>query len=547
MSDKPLGALDPWVDAARTTDPARIEALSMQVHSSATREACARNPYCPASVVERLSRDISWRVRVAVADRVGLPPSIVDNLSRDDHVDVRTAVARNPALGLSAEAFDRLVSDTGYSVRLACAARLDLLPDHVRLLKADPTRGVRQLMANRTNRTAAETLLTLLNEPPDQDESLELLVKEAAETRSHQRMKELSRHKLSSVREAVAGNPNCGYDLLMQLASDYLPVREAVARRQPRLPPDVVYLLFEDKNERVRISVAERSEALPLSVLDAFVQDQSTLVRLACVQRDDLHPVHVDQLARDECKAVRDALSQHWAATNRNQLHESLRSMVEAALFRPPEQPAEPVVEPVEPVEPQPPATPAPETHMALTNPTDPTLAMLASAGGDVLGAVSIMALSDGFAELGAQLLEAAASSVMLQPIAQRGWRSWLPWAQQAAPAAITAADLLRSESGRRLASLVGAVIVHYVLTHQAKELPGAATGAAAMSAAVTVNGALLARGLVPDPGALIAKAVELSKSAIQAGQGAALLAQTFGAAAPVTAAAVEVVRARAE
>lgn len=93
----------------------------------------------------------------------------------------------------------------------------------------------------------------------------------------------------------------------------------------------------------------------------------------------------------------------------------------------------------------------------------------------------------------------------------------------------------------------MGAVIVHYVLTHQAKDMPGAATGASAMAAAVTVNGALLARGLVPDPGALIAKAVELSRSAIQAGQGAALLAQSFGAVAPVTSAAVEVVRARAE
>lgn len=345
-SEEDLGMTDMglsrWEEAAQATDPDRIRVLSLS-DSTLVKEACARNPCCPAAVVERLSLDALWRVRAMVATRVGLPHDIVLRLSKDSHTDVRLEIAKNHKLGLSVETLDRLVADREYAVRRACAEREDLHPEHVRLLEADQTLGVRQALAARKKASEASELASKLQVLPELERladqalgvhqalgvrkeddrkeddrvvvevweahkeetrkaselaseaselqvqlELERLQQEALKLSDQKLLEALARHEVYN-RVAVATNEHCSHDLLLCLAKDASwNVREAVARRQS-LPFDVLYLLANDPDERVRLSVAERVVLQP-TLLQTLIKDQSPQVRSACARRQDRRP-----------------------------------------------------------------------------------------------------------------------------------------------------------------------------------------------------------------------------------------------------------------
>lgn len=175
---------------------------------------------------------------------------------------------------------------------------------------------------------------------------------------------------------------------------------------------------------------------------------------------------------------------------------------------------------------------------------TDPTLALLWSAGTRAAGGAAALAAQDAVIELGAQLLAHVGGLAPEVPAR----RSWWPWARATvAPMAMTAADVLRTERGRRAAGLVGALVLHGVLTHgPGARMAGAELGASAAAAAVEANALLLLRDLAPDPAALIAKAMAAAEGLIAAGRAAQSVSAMLPSAAPASVAEAVEVRAGA-
>jgi hypothetical protein len=118
---------------------------------------------------------------------------------------------------------------------------------------------------------------------------------------------------MAQIKELVAGNPSCPYDVLVMLADDRdAAVRLAVAKNRTAPAEPVLRVLAHDKEMFVRRWVASRPD-VPVWLLEELKADREVHVR-CCVARNPASPAGLlELLVRDEAQQVRQAV-----ATNTN-------------------------------------------------------------------------------------------------------------------------------------------------------------------------------------------------------------------------------------
>ena len=116
-------------DALAAIVEATLGPGELEVPNWVMRERVAGNPGAGPDLLERLARDRSARVRLAVADNRCTPPALLVSLSNDEDVLVRAGVARHPST--PEHVLADLVRDPDYAVRHEVPeARLKLLARH---------------------------------------------------------------------------------------------------------------------------------------------------------------------------------------------------------------------------------------------------------------------------------------------------------------------------------------------------------------------------------------------------------------------------------
>jgi hypothetical protein len=154
---------------------------------------------------------------------------------------------------------------------------------------------------------------------------------EAAASSDVSVLRELSHHRFTAVREAVALNPATPFDVLTELAADrhHLPrygvagnegphavavalaaedpgVRVILAQRRD-LDSDTYDALVGDEHHEVRVALAERTDRIDL--IERLAEDSHHDVRSVAANSDVCPPALVGQLSQDRDNRVRAAVS----------------------------------------------------------------------------------------------------------------------------------------------------------------------------------------------------------------------------------------------
>jgi predicted DNA-binding WGR domain protein len=263
--------------------------LSRQTYGPSVQEALAKNPVCPANVLERLAFSKLSDVRKLVAQNPNGSCETLQLLAADPDIYVREALTGNGSV--STETINILSRDSKSSVRSKLGRRAGLSLQVFERLAADDEGWVRRTIAS--NPDCPEFVLSLLAEDKDPEVRFEVtkngaclpllrarLLIELALTwtdsyhhseimakaqLSKEDLVKLSRHKLAGVRLAVASRPDCPQECLIRFANDKSPsVVDAVAGNVEC--PDEILRQFIERGTALRtvaVNCACPIDALP--------------------------------------------------------------------------------------------------------------------------------------------------------------------------------------------------------------------------------------------------------------------------------------------
>lgn len=142
----------------------------------------------------------------------------------------------------------------------------------------------------------------------------------------------------------------------------------------------------------------------------------------------------------------------------------------------------------------------------AMADTTDPTLNLIFDSAKDAGSMILGMAAQEGVTALGLELLGASGLN----------------------PAMI---EFLKTDNGKRIAGIVGSLLVHGALTHgPGTKIPGATIGAMAAGAAFKGNLVLAGHAFMPDPAKLLEKVMNAATSITTAAQSAQMFSGLLSA-----------------
>ncbi|RIH76450.1 HEAT repeat domain-containing protein [Meiothermus hypogaeus] len=283
-----------WVERLEAGLPVEMPLETLVQATPWVRALVARHPQTPPSLLERLTTDDDWRVRIAAAGNPGLPAAWLETLAQDGDREVRQAVAANPRC--PAGLLERLLADESEEVRQA-AAQNPALPSQMRWF-------LEQLQSHDARFSPQE-------------------LQRLAALGAHTRRLALA-HPLAPVqllhhyhtdpdwlaRLAVARHPHTPAATLAAMAADTDPdVRQAVAVH-PFTPPESLQALAHDEQPDVRAQVAQNPQT-PLPVVLQLAQDGHWRVRQAVAARPSTPAEVLYQLAQDPDRDVRQAVADH--------------------------------------------------------------------------------------------------------------------------------------------------------------------------------------------------------------------------------------------
>ena len=303
------------VERVRTSDPDLTATELAEVRDSPVGLRCAAaHPNLPAAIRSEFATHLQWTVRQAAAASLLLPINLLERLAFDADRDVRAAAAANPTLKqclvwalrcdrdemvrnaainnsraerpsppetLTIEEIQTRLADG----REAAVAGYDLLPRSIQhRLASHENWRLRLVLAS--NRTVAPSVLNLLATDVDID------VRRAVVTNDRCSSATLAILAVDSAPEirALVADGTGSRNLLEILAID----ADAEVRRRvvtSRFAPlSVRRALAVDIDASVRLELAKREGKLPIDILIRLASDESDEVRAAVVARPSLAP-----------------------------------------------------------------------------------------------------------------------------------------------------------------------------------------------------------------------------------------------------------------
>lgn len=283
-----------WVERLEAGLPVETPLESLVQATPWVRALVARHPQTPPSLLERLTTDDDWRVRIAAAGNPSLPVAWLETLAQDGDREVRAAVAANPRC--PAGLLECLLADESEEVRQAAAQNPALPPQALRLWE----------------RLQAQDVLLSPQE-------LEYLAAWGRYTRClalshpHTPVQLLRRYHADpdwQTRLAVARHPRTPAAILAAMAADTDPDVRQVVAVHPFTPTESLQVLAYDEQPDVRAQVAHNPQT-PLPVLIQLAQDDHWRVRQAVAVHPSTPAGVLHQLAQDPDRDVRQAVADH--------------------------------------------------------------------------------------------------------------------------------------------------------------------------------------------------------------------------------------------
>lgn len=255
------------------------------------RSAVAENSMTPAEILKTLAKDKSREVRESVASNTSTPIETLDIMAKVSYL--REIIAENPSVSITL--LEELSISRNENVRLGVAMNPKTPPKILKILAKDPDPGVRSEVA-RLRTTPTEILETLAND-------LGYPVREGVARNQNTPLgvlKKLASDDRAEVRFGVAENPAAPLDLNFRInllkssatEGDEGGYGRRFLAENPDTQTEIIQMLSEDENYRVRCSVAENPNT-PFKILKGLANEKT-------VDEDTLYSEYVlSHLARN--------------------------------------------------------------------------------------------------------------------------------------------------------------------------------------------------------------------------------------------------------
>jgi hypothetical protein len=253
------------------------EALAQRfaIHESPkARRLVASSFLISGALLEALTRDPDFEVRVSAARNSNLSPDLYERLSIDENFYVIAALIHNP--NIPRELLLKLSTHNDVQVRQAVAYRTGSPQHLLESLATDESPVVRRNVAG--NQATPASVLARLAADPD-----------------------------VSVRRRLAENKSAPISILEMLLEDPdEEVRYLLLCREDR-PSSLPEKFYYDPSAKIRQRIVQKAHTLPIDILKHFSQDEDSTVRMLIAYHPQTPTELLAVLAQDKEFSVRDA------------------------------------------------------------------------------------------------------------------------------------------------------------------------------------------------------------------------------------------------
>ncbi|MBD2577996.1 hypothetical protein [Oscillatoria sp. FACHB-1406] len=305
-------------DAIASNESTPIALLHQLANDSTSlvRRAVARHYQAPREVLHHLAADSCYSVRLTVAKNLHAHPKTLRQLGEETGIEMRRAVAKHPhtpadtirALGRERDAEVRFslarhrYTTAAMLQQLAWESNAALLQDFARITAREPRKNNYSVPVTE-NRDITALVIHCNNS--ESDRNIRGAVAQNRNT-SPLTLEQLAGDNDDRVRWAVASreaevvsSPQTFLEILKQLSRDRdLSVREAVAKH-PYAPVEALECLARDESSNIRAHVAQHKNT-PVEVLRQLARDRSSLEFYQSFWSPGLSPAVELGIASDE-------------------------------------------------------------------------------------------------------------------------------------------------------------------------------------------------------------------------------------------------------